>query len=215
MNPNGMYGTCMQKGYVFDPRTSDTFLGFIPSAFLKYPGIERSIHPTHSVSAIGKYAKFITEAHHTASSTFGVDSPWDRIVKLNGKGLGIGVSLAPIPLYHMLEDFHPDDFPLPVKMKETFYLDCLDHDGNRIKVPVNPHDPNVAVTRIDKEENEFIREYFWNEFKNAGIIKVSKIGDATSWLTSTPDFYNHLEELMKRGITIYSTPEQVKKISNA
>ena len=213
MSPNGMYGTCMQKGYVFDVRTSDTFLGFIPSEFLKYPGIERSIHPTHSVSAIGKYAKYITEAHHVASSTFGTDSPWDRIVGLNGKGLGIGVSLAPIPLYHMLEDLHPDDFPLPVKMKETYYLDCLDRSGNRIKVGVRPHDPKVAKTRIDKVENEFIRQYFWEEFRKAGVIKIGKIGEATSWLTNTPEFYKHLEKLMARGITIYSTREEINTSS--
>jgi aminoglycoside N3'-acetyltransferase len=209
MNPGGMYATCKQYKYIFDVRTSDTFLGFIPAEFLKYPGIERSIHPTHSVSAIGKHAKYITEAHHKASSTFGTDSPWDRIVKLNGKGLGIGVSLAPIPLYHMLEDMRPDEFPLPVKIKETYQLDCIDRDGKPIKVPINPHDPVVAKTRIDKEENEFIRAYFWEEFKNAGVIKTGKIGEATSWLTSTPEFYKHLEELMRKGITIYSTPNQL------
>lgn len=210
INPNGMYATCRQENYIFDVRTSRTFLGFIPSEFLKYPGIERSIHPTHSVSAIGKHAKYITESHHTASSTFGADSPWDRIVKLNGKGLGIGVSLAPIPLYHMLEDMLAEEFPLHVRIMEDFYLDCLDKDGNLVKVAVNPHDPEIAVTRIDKEENEFIRKYFWREFKNAGIIRVGKIGEATSWLASTPEFYKHLEKLMREGVTIYSTPEQLK-----
>jgi len=201
----------MQKGYVFDVRTSPTSLGFIPSAFLEFPGIERSIHPTHSVSAVGKQAKYITEAHHRASSTFGTDSPWDRIVKLDGKALGIGVTLAPIALYHMFEDFLDEEFPLPVRMNETYPLDCIDSDGNTVKVPIRPHDPSVAKTRIDKEGNGYLREYFRREFLNAGVIAEGKIGNAISWLAKTQDFYNHLEKLMKDGITIYSTPEELDK----
>ena len=56
-----MYATCKTKDYIFNPHSSPTGLGHIPAAFLKFPNKYRSIHPTHSVSAIGKNAKFITE----------------------------------------------------------------------------------------------------------------------------------------------------------
>jgi aminoglycoside N3'-acetyltransferase len=71
-----IYKTCLDKNYIFDPRVTGTFLGAIPSTFLKFPGVYRSVHPTHSVSAVGKHAKYITESHHLAGSISGPDSPW-------------------------------------------------------------------------------------------------------------------------------------------
>lgn len=91
---DSIYKTCLDKDYIFDPRVDGTILGAIPSAILRFPGVCRSIHPTHSVSAVGKHAKYITEAHHLAASTWGPDSPWDRLVKLDGKLLHIGLKMG-------------------------------------------------------------------------------------------------------------------------
>ncbi len=204
-----MYDTCLDKKYVFDPRTADTFLGLIPSAFLKFPGVERSIHPTHSVSAVGKDAKYITEAHHLASTTFGTDSPWDRLMKLDGKVLGLGVTMSPVGLYHTLEDTLLEEFPIAARMAETFQLSCRDWDGSLIKVPVNPHDPKIAEKRIDR--NTYLADYFGNEFSHAGLLRVGKVGEAVSWWTSARKFYDHLLVLMNEGITIYSTPDELKR----
>lgn len=204
-----MYDTCLDKKYVFDPRTADTFLGLIPSAFLKFPSIERSIHPTHSVSAVGKDAKYITEAHHLASSTFGTDSPWDRLMKLDGKVLGLGVTMGPVTFYHILEDLMLDEFPIPARMAETYRVSCRDWNGNLIKVPVNPHDPEIAEKRIDR--NSYLADYFGNEFSHAGLLRVGKVGEATSWWSSARKFYDHLLALMNEGITIYSTPDELAR----
>lgn len=206
-----MYKTCLTKDYVFDPHTAPTHLGAIPSASLRFPNVERSIHPTHSVSAIGKHAKYITEAHHLAGSTFGPDSPWDRLVKLDSEVLGLGVSMAYPAFYHMVEDMMLDDFPLPVRMKETYYLKCKDWNGNLISVPVTPLDPKFVKRRIDQKARKDLRKYFWNEFTRIGLLTVGEVGQATSWLNSARSFYKHLISLVKEGITIYSTPDELKR----
>lgn len=206
-----VYETCQLEDYVFDPRSAPTVLGRVPSDFLTFPNVQRSIHPTHSVSAVGKHAKYIIEAHHVAASTFGQDSPWDRFLKSDGKLLGLGVTMGPITFYHVLEDSMLDDFPLPVKMKETYRLKCKDWQGNLIEVSVNPLDPEYAKTRIDRRDSTALREYFWQEFTQAGILTVGKVGQATSWVASGRKFYDHLYALMKEGITIYSTPDELQK----
>jgi aminoglycoside 3-N-acetyltransferase len=206
-----MYATCQTKNYMFDPRTAPTHLGAIPSAALQYPGVIRSIHPTHSVSAIGKDAKYITEAHHLADSTFGKDSPWDRLVKLDGRVLGLGVSMGPVTFYHMVEDMMLDIFPLPARMKKTYFLKCRDWNGKLLKVPVNPLDPQFAKLRIDQNNREDLRKYFWNEFTEAGLLHAGKVGQATSWLISSQLFYKHLVKLAKEGITVYSSPDELKR----
>src|SRR5262249_14848642 len=63
--PGGtIINACNQPNYIFDPRRHGTDLGTLPAEFLKFPGIERSLHPTHSVSAVGKHAKYVTSGHH-------------------------------------------------------------------------------------------------------------------------------------------------------
>jgi aminoglycoside N3'-acetyltransferase len=84
-----IYETCKIKDYIFDPRVHGTNLGRLPEEFLRFPGVERSLHPTHSVSALGHNARYLTEAHHLAPSTFGKGSPWDRLIEIGGKVAGL------------------------------------------------------------------------------------------------------------------------------
>ena len=206
-----MYQTCQDKDYIFDPRSSDTRLGLIPAAFLTLPGIYRSIHPTHSVSAIGKEAKFITEAHHLAESTFGNDSPWARLMKLDGKVLCIGMKMGRNTFSHVLEDRMLDDFPLPVRMKKTYFLKCKDWEGRLIEVPVNPLDPKYAKVRIDQQDRKDLRDYFWKEFIISNVINVGRVGQAIAWASNLNRYYDHLVKLMQEGITIYSSPKEIEK----
>jgi len=208
--PGGtILATCKMEGYFFDPRIHGTGLGALPAAFLKFPGVERSIHPTHSVSAVGPKAKYVTEAHHLAPSIFGDGSPWQRCVELNGKILGLGVSMGPVTFYHLLEDMMADEFPLPVRMKEIYQLPCKDWLGRDIVVPVAPLDPEYARRRIDTPGRDDLRDYFWREFDAAGLLTVGKVGEAVSWFIHAQPFYDHLRQLMRAGITIYSTPEEL------
>jgi len=206
-----MLETCNTDGYIFDPRTSTTQLGSIPANFLKLQNIYRSIHPTHSVSAIGEKAKYITEAHHLASSTYGIDSPWDRLMKLDGKIIGLGVTVWPVPLCHVLEDRELDNFPLPVRMENTYHLKCKNWDGDIIEVPVTPLGPDYFKVRIDQPHRQDLRDYFWHDFIQTGTINVGKIGQAESWIANAKNFYDHLVLLMNEGITIYSSAADLKK----
>jgi aminoglycoside 3-N-acetyltransferase len=208
--PGGsILATCKMEGYFFDPRIHGTGLGALPAAFLKFPGVERSIHPTHSVSAVGPQARFITESHHLAPSIFGEGSPWQRCVELEGKILGLGITMGPVTFYHLLEDMLLDDFPLPVRMKESYNIPCKDWSGRDLIVRVAPLDPEYAKRRIDTPGRSDLRDYFWREFNAAGLLITGKVGEADSWVVPAKSFYDHLHQLMKMGITIYSTPEEL------
>ncbi len=210
--PGGtIHATCQMTDYIFDPVSCGSNLGALPSEFLKYPGVKRSIHPTHSVSAVGKLADFITNSHHLADSIFGTGSPWQRCIEVNGKVLGLGVSMGPITFYHTLEDNLGEAFPLPVRMAEQFKMPCRDWDGNLISVPVVPLDPAYMPRRIDNPGREDLRAYFWEEFSRKRLIHTGVVGEAKSWHIESQAFYKHLEYLASEGITIYATPEELQQ----
>lgn len=208
--PGGsILGTCELKDYVFDPRVHGTNMGALPEAFLATPGVCRSIHPTHSVSAIGKHAPYLTEAHHLAPSVFGIGSPWQRFHELGGKVLGLGISMGPVTFYHLLEDTLGEAFPVPVWLDTTYHLPCKDNEGNSCSVPVRPYKPEFAARRIDHKERADLREYFWKEFERAGLLVSGQVGVAKSWLIPARGFFDHLKELAAQNITIYSTADQL------
>ena len=201
--------TCKLDGYVFDPRKDGSSLGRLPSEFLAFDGIARSIHPTHSVSAIGRHARDVVEGHHLAPSIFGAGSPWDRCHALNAKVLGLGITMGPVTFYHMLEDRMLDRFPLPVRMKETFRLRCVDREGRGLVVPVVPLDPVYMRRRIDSPARDDLRDYFREEFDARGLLTWGQVGEGRSWAIPAQRFHSHLEALVAEGITIYSTAEEL------
>lgn len=205
-------GTCLIEGYVFDPRIHGTNMGALPETFLQFNGVCRSIHPTHSVSAIGKHAQIITESHHLAPSTFGKGSPWQRFHELNGKVLGIGISMGPVTYYHLLEDTLGDSFPVKVWEDTTYHIPCKGWRGEEYLVPVRPYRAAVVHNRIDQKSREDLREFFWNHFSSCGALHLGKIGGASSWFIQSSEFLHQLQELNKKGITIYSAQEQILQL---
>ena len=210
-SPGTIIAACRQPDYLFDPRIHGTNLGTLPAEFLKFPGVERSIHPTHSVSAVGRHARYVTESHHLAPSIFGAGSPWDRCIELGGKILGLGVSMGPVTFYHVLEDRLGTGFPLPVRMGETYPLQCRSWKGEPLLVPVIPLDPEYMRRRIDTPARDDLRAYFWREFTRAGLLRTGRVGESTSWFIRAQPFYDHLLKLMREGITIYATAEELAR----
>ena len=202
--------TCAMPDYVFDPRRHGTHMGRLPEAFLASAGVRRSIHPTHSVSAWGRHAIHLTEAHQRAPSIFGMDSPWQRFIGCeHAKVLGLGISMGPVTFYHALEDAMGGAFPVPVWEDDTKLLPCLDHAGRRWDVPVRPFDQAVAQRRIDHPGRGDLRDYFHREFDTAGLRVNGQVGDAASWCIPAQAFYAHLERLASDNVTIYASAAQL------
>lgn len=202
--------TCEMKDYVFDPRRHGTHMGRLPEAFLASGNIHRSIHPTHSVSAWGRHATDLTEAHHRAPSIFGMGSPWQRFIGCeHAKVLGLGISMGPVTFYHALEDAMGDAFPVPVWEHDVKLLACLDHAGRRWDVPVRPFEQAVAQRRIDHASRDDLRDYFAREFDAAGLRVNGQVGDAASWAIPAQAFFEHLRQLASEHVTIYASAEQL------
>jgi aminoglycoside 3-N-acetyltransferase len=209
--PGGtILGTCEMPGYEFDIRRHGTHMGALPEAFLATPGVHRSVHPTHSVSAWGRHAAWLTEAHHQAPSVFGEGSPWHRFSTLpRGQVLGLGISMGPVTYYHLAEDTLGSAFPVPVWMGKTYTLPSRDASGRLWPVPVRPFVPELMPQRIDHKSRADLRDWFAAEFDASGLRRRGAVGQATAWIIPGPAFLAHLLRLAGEGITIYSSPEQL------
>ncbi len=95
----------MSADAVFDVDNSPSVLGVITETFRKWPGVVRSLHPTHSVAALGPRAQELVEGHINEPSAIGPGSPWGKLACWdNGYVLLLGVDQDRNTLLHYPED---------------------------------------------------------------------------------------------------------------
>ena len=104
----GRRGTLMMPsfnhgaGQVFNPLTTPCTNGAIPDAMWRRPKAVRSLHPTHSVAAIGRRAEEYCR-DHLEVGIWEQDSPIGRLLHGGGYILSLGVKHDSSTAYHVAE----------------------------------------------------------------------------------------------------------------
>lgn len=80
---------------VFDIRKTPSDLGYISDYFRNREGTKRSLHPTHSVCALGAKADDFVKDHGKDETPFGPNSPFAKLLNHKGKIMMIGTGLRP------------------------------------------------------------------------------------------------------------------------
>ena len=88
----------------FDPAVVPCRTGIVPELGRKRPNAVRSLHPTHSCTVIGPDAVELTRDHMSFRSV-GVGSPIDRLAKMGGKVLLLGVRHTSNTMIHLGEEY--------------------------------------------------------------------------------------------------------------
>lgn len=124
---------------IFDKNTSPCEVGFIPETMRKRPNALRSDQATHSVSAIGKMAEFLTNSHSTSKPrkfpygdyAFSHGSPWQKMYDLNAKVVMMGAPYNTITFRHFVEAIYAEKVIEGVKdeaMKDKLYSRLVTYD---------------------------------------------------------------------------------------
>ena len=89
---------------LFDPARARSRVGRIPERFRRRIGVLRSLHPTHSMAALGPRAEELLVGHHLSATPCGPDSPWGRVAGLGGQVLLLGVGTSACTMFHGPEE---------------------------------------------------------------------------------------------------------------
>lgn len=89
---------------LFSTWESEPCVGLLPRLFWKMPGVERSVHPTHSVCARGRLAHRLTVGHVMDDAAVGPHSPFMQLAVVGGKLLFIGDVLEACTFIHGIEE---------------------------------------------------------------------------------------------------------------
>ncbi|EWY41278.1 aminoglycoside N(3')-acetyltransferase [Skermanella stibiiresistens SB22] len=203
-----MYET-LRSGPRFDARMTPTGMGKIAETLRQDPRARRSIHPTHSVVALGPRADWLVADHHHSPFAFDADSPLGRVLEADGWLMGLGTDLGPVTFYHVLEDLRGDSFPFPVYTPDSpIVREVTGWDGETVKVAVMAHSSVVSADRIDKPTGAGVRGHITRYLERDGGLRWIKLGDGEAWVIRAADMFTCLECLMVQGVTIYRDPNE-------
>jgi len=167
----------------FDPKETPCWTGMIPETFRKRKGALRSLHLTHSITAIGAKAKEIAEAGKELSALGG----WRKLLELNGYILLIGVGLDRCSSMHLAEE--RVQLPKHILDKITLPKELTE------KYPEREWDIGFGpYPDFTKMEEPYIKHK---------IIKTVKIGKATVKLARLSDMIDLFEEYLKRNPDLF------------
>lgn len=155
----GSEGTLLMPSFnrpieVFDVRKTPCNTGAVPSAFLNRPGVVRSLHPTHSIAGLGLKAKEILRGHEKSPTSFDDDTPYDYLVKHNGKILLVGNNNNTLVHYIELKIGFPN-----THAAEQTQVKIVDYEGKEKSVSVKKHtlgERLVIVEDSTPEKRDFV-----------------------------------------------------------
>jgi len=171
-------------GVHYDPITTKSHnMGGFAEYIRLLPNAQRSKHPMQSVAAIGPLADYIC-APDTQTS-FGIDSSFDRILKINAIGLLLGISIKSFSLIHLAEE----QIGVPYRYFKRF---------SGTYGPNNLNKTYSMYVRDEKLNPQIKIEKIAKILQQEGFIKSSTIGNAEISLFKANNFISIAKRMLKQ-----------------
>jgi aminoglycoside 3-N-acetyltransferase len=173
---------------VFDVRITPSVTGRTPEVFRKRPGAVRSLHPTHSLTAIGTRAVEYTRGHEDSASPCDAKSPFGTLARdPHGRILMLGVTLASCTFFHYCEETAAVPYQLQPRPTHVVMTDA---QGGQIERDIYLH-------RWGDEKKDFTIPDA--ELLRLGIMKITRVGSGDVRLLDAPRTADFLIDNMRRN----------------
>lgn len=176
--------------------TSPSDVGLISETFRRQAGVLRSDQATHSVTAAGKHAAFLTEGHAEGrgrpgifgTTPFSHTSPWQKMYDLDGKVVLLGVTMVYNTFKHFVEYAFADDT-----------LSALsDEERTRAEGELSCW-TDMENYKPEEGQSQPAGVWFWNngakeqeEMQKRGLLRQTLCGNSTLTAFRIRDFYDFL-----------------------
>lgn len=196
--PTHTWATVNQSNPYFNVETSSVCTGILPELFRKKKNVVRSLHPTHSVAALGNNAKAFIEGQEKFDTPCHRDSVWGKLLDEKATILLVGVDQRRNTFIHGIEEWANienrlrDDY-------ETLYT--VTETGEIIASPQRRHLPTEISERYWKVEH-YLEQH--------GAIKKYLFGDAVTWKCDTVKMTQIINQLLEKDRLLFEDNEPMK-----
>jgi aminoglycoside 3-N-acetyltransferase len=164
-----------QPPLVHDTRTTPTCVGFLTEYFRTRPGVTRSLHPTHSVCALGASVGELLGDHDQDSTPCGEHSPFHKLLHRQGKILMLGCGLRPNTTMHAIEEYARP----PYLFGDPLIYTITDATGHTFQKQYIHHGFKGYAQRYDRAEG----------ILDAAQLRRGRVGQAEAYLIDSHALY--------------------------
>lgn len=128
----------IEKGnFWYDPTATPSCVGILSNLFMRRPGVFRSLHPTHSVAALGIGAESFVSGEEWTDTPCSREGCYGKLYDMGAQVLFLGCSLKRNTLLHGVEEWNS----IPGRITETTALFRIRMpDGSKMDRPMHLHD---------------------------------------------------------------------------
>jgi len=174
---------------------SPSCVGILPELFRKRADVVRSLHPTHSVAALGRDAVVFTGDDHHFDTPCARGSAWGKLLDRKAAILLVGVDLKRNTFIHGVEEWV--DIPGRLTDDREMLYTVLS-DGTEISVPSRRH---CGLPWS---------EHFWKVdevLEQAGAMYKGQLGDAVVRVCDAAAISDIITEMLKDNPDLFSDNE--------
>ncbi|TKH45987.1 AAC(3) family N-acetyltransferase [Paenibacillus terrae] len=167
-------------------------VGILPELFRKRPGVIRSLHPTHSVAALGRDSIAFTNDDHRYDTPCARGSAWGKLLDRKATILLVGVDLKRNTFIHGVEEWVDIQGRLT---DEHEMLYTVLPDGTEIPVPSRRH---CGLSWS---------EHFWKVdevLERKGAMYKGQLGDAVVRVCDAAMVAEAITEMLKDNPDLFS-----------
>ena len=180
----------------FDVRETPSCVGALPEYFRQHEGTERSLHPTHSVCGVGKYAKELLSGHENDKTPCGSNSPFHKLPHYQGKILFLGCGLRPNTSMHAIEELSEP----PYLYDDLLDYQMTDTEGRAFTMTIRRHNFAGWEQRYDR----------LNQVLDGDNLRTGKVLDADCHLVEASAMWSAVHEKLKQDALFFVDRESVK-----
>jgi len=176
---------------VYDPLKSKSCVGMLTNLFLQREGVVRSLHPTHSVAAIGRNAAEYIAGEELTRTPCSREGCYGKLYDKNAQILFLGCDLSKNTFIHSVEEWNNIPGRLNQQPQELF----VKVGESLIPCPQNRHVEYDVSSNYIKMEKPFIKK---------GIARYVKIGKAHSVLCDAVKMADFVSECLRENPKLFS-----------
>lgn len=182
----------------FYVESSPVCVGILPELFRNREGVQRSLHPTHSVAALGQDAASFIAGAEMFDTPCHRESVWGKLLDRKAQILLVGVDQRRNTFIHGIEEW----IDIPGRLTDDHQkLYTILPDGTEIEVPSRRH------------HGLSWSEHFWKVEKlleQQGAIYKAPFGDAVMWVCDTVKLTDILTAMLLQNPDLFSDNEPLQ-----
>ncbi len=188
--PAHTWSTVDSANPVFDVKESKVCVGLLPELFRKRPGVIRTLHPTHSLSCLGREAESFASGQERFDTPCAPQSCYGQLEMRDAEILLVGVDFSKNTTVHCIEEVAKVPGRLSADHQQLFVKDEKDR---LISVPSLRHENSNSDTFVKLEPVMYSRH----------LIQNTTFGDAHCMLFRARDLFRVTIEMLNKNPRLF------------